>query len=114
MPRLSPARLKLPAVALAGLFVVTACLSDPAPAEEPTATPGATPGATLEAALEATPGATEPAIAVEQDTPAPTPVATPRQTTDDTLVVIAPAHPTRLLPGRQPQRHRRAARGRPL
>ncbi len=95
MPRLSPARLKLPAAALAGLLVVTACLSDATPAVEPSITPGATPGSTL----EATPGATEQATAVEPATPAPTPVSMPRQTTDDTLVVIAPAHPTRLLPG---------------
>ena len=88
MSPVSLSRLKLPAAALAGLFVAGACLSDPAPATEaPTATPGASETAT--------------ALVEVEDTPAPTvaPVATPRPTTDDTLVVIAPAHPTRLLPG---------------
>ncbi len=79
-------RLKLPAAALAGLFVAGACLSDPAP---PTAGPTATPGAS------------DVASATAEVTPAPTaaPVVTPRPTSDDTLVVVAPAHPTRLLPG---------------
>ena len=93
MSYLTLSRLKVPAAALAGLFVASACLSDPAPTVEPTATAGAT----------------EVASAVEQGTatfaptptptPAPAPAATLRQTTDDTLVVLAPAHPTRLLPG---------------
>ena len=87
MPPVILSRLRLPAVALAGLFVAGACLSDPAATPEPTATPDTTQAATT----------------VEVDTPAPTPTpkpaATPRPTTDDTLVVIAPAHPTRLLPG---------------
>ncbi len=93
MPPVNPSRLKLPAAALAGLFVVSACLTDPAtPPPEETATAGPTEvAASTEEGGEET---TEPTA-----TPAPTPAPTIRPTTDDRLVVIAPEHPTRLLPG---------------
>ncbi|MEX1297331.1 MAG: ABC transporter substrate-binding protein [Candidatus Limnocylindrales bacterium] len=90
MPGVDPRRWRLAAAALAGLFVVGACLADPA---NPTAEPSALPEAT------------ELAQVVEGETPlpSPTPPATPaetiRPTNDDTLVVIAPEHPTRLVPG---------------
>jgi ABC-type transport system substrate-binding protein len=90
MSPVDPSRLRLPAAALAGLFIFSACLSDPAPStEEPTAIPQATESAQLGE------GATPPATA----TPVPTPEPTIRPTNDDTLVVIAPEHPTRLVPG---------------
>jgi ABC-type transport system substrate-binding protein len=84
--RLGLARTRLPALALAGLFVAGACLSDPvAPSAQPTVTAGPTEVAsTVEAA---TPAAIE------------TPMPTLRPTTDDALVVLAPEHPTRLVPG---------------
>lgn len=90
MSPVDPSRLRLPVAALAGMFVVGACLSDPA---------GPTPSPTAE------PQPTEAAQAVEGETPEPvvTPepiaVETIRPTDDDTLVVIAPEHPTRLVPG---------------
>ena len=69
MPLVDPSRLKLPAAALAGLFIVGACLADPAaPSPEPTATPGPTEVASN--ADEGTP--------VPNDTPPPTPAPTIR------------------------------------
>jgi ABC-type transport system substrate-binding protein len=101
MPTVNPARLKLPAVALAGLFVVSACLTDPAaPSAEPTLTAGPTEVAAIDT-QDPTGGTQDPAegTPVPTETPAPTPAPTIRPTTDRTLVVIAPEHPTRLLPG---------------
>ncbi len=70
-------RLRLPALALAGLFVAGACLSDPTPTGSPSLLPTSDPVATT--------------------TPEPTP--TPQARSAGTLVVMAPEHPTRLLPG---------------
>ena len=102
-PAALASRLKLPAAALAGLFVASACLSDPAaPTPEPTATPGPTEvAASTEGPAEATEAteATGEATPAPTDAPEPTPAPTIRPTTDKTLVVIAPEHPTRLLPG---------------
>ena len=71
-------RLRLPLLAAAGLFVAGACLSDPVPSVEPS------PEAS--------------ALAAPTMTPEPTPTETPRERDEETLVVMAPAHPTRLLP----------------
>ncbi len=80
MPRVSKLRgLRLPALALAGLFVSAACLSDPAPEVSPSPEPTSAPEATA--------------------TPDPTATPLARDRRDETLVVMAPAHPTRLLPG---------------
>ena len=101
MSPVSLSRLKLPAAALAGLFVVGACLSDPAPATEaPTATPGASATAT----------------AIVQDTPAPTvaPAATPRPHHRRRARGHRPRASHAPAAGRQPQRHRGAARRRAL
>ena len=89
MSVVDPSRLRLPAAALAGLFVVSACLSDPAPSEAPTDAPRATEVAQLDEGETPAPTAT----------PEPTPEPTIRPTNDDTLVVIAPEYPTRLVPG---------------
>jgi ABC-type transport system substrate-binding protein len=67
--------LRLPALALAGMFVVSACLGGEAPSPSPEPTPSAVP------------------------TVAPTPSPTPRARSRQSLVVMAPEHPTRLLPG---------------
>ncbi len=71
-------RLRLPGLALAGLLLLSACLADPSPTAMPR------PELTM-----VPPPTTEP-------TPSPTPE--PRAAEDDTLVVMAPEYPTRLLP----------------
>jgi len=71
-------RLRLAAFALGGLFVVSACLSDPGPTASPTPEPTIAP------------------VPTEAPTPSPTP--RPRDRAAQTLVVMAPEHPTRLLP----------------
>jgi ABC-type transport system substrate-binding protein len=70
-------RLMLPALALAGLFVVSACLGEEATSPSPSPTTTAEP--------------------TQAPTPSPTPK--PRASATQTLVVIAPEHPRRLLPG---------------
>ena len=80
MPQVSlPRRLRLPVLALVGLFVASACLIDPAPSVSPSSE------STMTAAATATPD--------------PTATPKPRDRRADTLVVMAPEHPTRLLPG---------------
>jgi ABC-type transport system substrate-binding protein len=73
-------RLRLPVLGLVALFVAGACLSD----AEPSAAPS--PEATLQATATATPQ------------PEPTVAVTVPPNSSDTLVVMAPEHPTRLLP----------------
>lgn len=81
MPGLSRARrLRLPALSLVVLLVAGACLADPAPSPSPS----------LQAAVATTPAPTA--------TTEPTATPRPRDADDETLVVMAPAHPTRLLP----------------
>ncbi len=71
-------RLRLPILAVVGAVVVTACLSDPAPSLVPSPEPTITASPTA--------------------TPEPTPTPRPRDADAETLVVMAPEHPTRLLP----------------
>jgi len=71
-------RLRLPVLAVVAVLIAGACLSDPAPSPSPTPDAADTPMPTV--------------------TPAPTSTPRPRSD-DDTLVVIAPESPTRLLPG---------------
>ena len=78
MRRLSRGRWRLPLLAVAGMLVASACLADPAPSPSPS---------------PEVPVTTAPTV-----TPAPTPSPRPRAADDETLVVMAPEHPTRLLP----------------
>ena len=71
-------RWRLPLLAAAATFLVSACLEDAAPTPSPTLQP------------------TESAVAPV--TPEPTPTVEPRKADDDTLVVLASDHPARLLP----------------
>jgi ABC-type transport system substrate-binding protein len=73
------ARLRLPTVALAGLFIVGACLGEEAPSPSPTPVPTATVQPTPE--------------------PSPSPTRRPSAGSSETLVIMAPDHPRRLLPG---------------
>lgn len=77
MPTVITRRLALPALALVGVFVVSACLGEEAASPDPEPTPTAVP----------TPS------------PSPSPTLRPRARNKETLVAIAPAHPRRLLPG---------------
>jgi ABC-type transport system substrate-binding protein len=74
-------RLRLPLLALLGLLVVGACLADAEPSPSPSSAPSL--------------------LVTAPPTAEPSPTATPRQQASDgrTLVVMAPDHPTRLLPG---------------
>lgn len=67
----------MPALALAGLFTLTACLGDEAASPSPEPTPTAAP--TL--------------------APTPSPTPEPLARSGQSMVVMAPDHPTRLLPG---------------
>lgn len=70
---------RLPALALAGLFMVSACLGEETPSPTPTPVPAVTAQPTPE--------------------PSPSPTQRPRGRDRQTLVVMAPEHPRRLLPG---------------
>ncbi len=82
MPPVGLQRLRLPGLALIAVLAVGACLSDPTPTLSPSPEPTPTSLATAQ--------------------PSPTPAPTSRANDGRTLVVMAPEHPTRLLPSDNP------------
>ena len=100
-------RLRPLGLALAALMVVSACLADPGPASSPSPEPSLALPSTAELVpltAEPVPSTAEPVPSTAEPVPPtadPTPSPSPRRRANDgrTLVVMAPEHPTRLLPG---------------